>query len=151
MPDLEAHTQDALINWIGQTAKHGQTIGITPRRYEAPKYNEAGTVLNPLTLPAIVVNALITGRLHANLNVYHLECTIDLVMQADDTTQSVWDEKSGQLETVLQVDNLAEELTAAGDHFRCHGIVSRFPLGKQTENRHWRRRFQVNLWAAELR
>lgn len=146
MPELTELNEQAAMAWINDSTTHGQTVGIEPRQYKQVKFDN--TTLDPLEMPAVIVQAIQGQQLHTNVAVWKYDLEVTLLMIADDTNQAAWDTASMALETIFSVDALAFNLTSSGSHYLCRGVTSR-NLGQTTiEDRKWKRVFCIQLWAS---
>ena len=147
MIELSELVENSVIAWIENTATHDQTIGIVPRNFKAMRFDNAGD-LDPIQLPALVVQAIQDRMLHTKVAVYLFHVEITLKMEADDTNQATWNTASGGLETVFSADDLSTYLTNGVSDYLCRGILSRNLGQTMTEDRHWTRTFRLELWAS---
>jgi len=142
-------TEDAIIAWILDTVKNGLTISPTPRRFNQTKFLDDDVTLNPLTLPAITVEAQQGRAVHNQIPMYLMDVEVMLYMQADDTQKSAWDDLAESLESLFLVADLAAFLTSEVQGFVCGGIVTRNLGKKDIAERHWRRSYRLQLWAGK--
>lgn len=140
--------EKAFIALIANKTFHNISVcDIEPRHFAEMKYQDDG--INYYLLPAIVVRAVAHQQLHPQLPLWKFTVGVTLNMQADDTTQSQWDEASGGLEQILLLEDLAAQLTAAASGLSVKGVVSRILEERITEERHWRQSWGVVLWASK--
>lgn len=142
-------TEDAIIAWILDTANNGLAISPAPRRFNQTKFADDDVTLNPVTLPAITVEAQEGRWVHNRVPMAFIEVEVLLYMQADDTLKSQWDDLAESLESLFQVENLAGFLTGEVAGFTCGGIVTRNQGRKEITDRHWKRSYRLQLWAAK--
>jgi hypothetical protein len=147
--DLETKTENAMIGWIKATADNGQTFTADPRRYEMPKYDSEGNLIN-IKLPYIICRATTTQRLHTQLRVYLQNLELRLEMAGADTTEAQWNAETAALEAVLMQDDLAEKLSEYGTDYSCMAVVSRMPMGKTIDGERYVAQWRVMLWAQSL-
>ncbi len=152
--DLTELCEDAFIAWIQDTARNGLTISPKPRRYNQTKFEDDDVTLNPVTLPAITVEAQQGRALHNQIPMYLVDVEVMLYMQADDTLQSQWDDLAESLESLFLVEQLAGFLTAEVQGLICgdsngNGIITRNMGRKEIAERHWKRSFRLQLWAGK--
>jgi len=136
----------AVVTWINDFATHGYPVGITPRLYKTVKFD--GVTFNPVELPAVIVKATQLGMVHTQVAVWKFDIEVCLIMQADDTTQAAWDTAANALEWIFTVDDLAGYLTLAAPSYLCRGILYRNTGQTREEDRHWKRDYQIQLWAS---
>ena len=141
--------EDAVIAWILDTAKNGLTITPTPRRFGQTKFMDDDVTLNPVTLPAITVEATQGHAVHNQIPMYLMDVEVLLFMQADDTMKSQWDDLAESLESLFLVANLATLLTGEVSGFTCGGIVTRNMGKKEIAERHWKRSFRLQMWCGK--
>ena len=147
-------TEDAFIAWILDTANNGLTITPKPRRFNQTKFADDDVTLNPITLPAITVEAQQGRAVHNLIPMYLMDVEVMLYMQADDTKQAQWDDLAESLESLFLVEQLAGFLTGEVEGFICgdpngKGIVTRNMGRKEIADRHWKRSYRVQLWAGK--
>jgi len=147
MPELTELNENAVIAWIQNTAEHGQTVGIVPRNYKAIKFDENGDI-DPLHLPAVIVQAVQGQQLHTQIAVWRFDLEATLIMQADDSNQDAWDGASISLEKIFTVAGLEAYLTNSVTGYLCRGIVHRNYGQTTIEERHWKRHFKLQMWAS---
>jgi len=142
-------TEDAVIAWILDTAHNGLTITPTPRQFDQTKFLDDDVTLNPVTLPAITVEATQGRAVHNQIPMHLMDVEVMLYMQADDTLKSQWNDLAESLESLFLVANLASFLTGEVDGFTCGGIVTRNMGKKEISQRHWKRSYRIQLWAGK--
>ena len=146
MPEL---AEDAVIAWILDTEHNGLTITPTPRRFGQTKFMDDDVTLNPVTLPAITVEAQQGRAVHNQVPMYLMDVEVMLYMQADDTMKSQWDDLAESLESLFLVAALATFLTGEVSGFTCGGIVTRNMGKKEIAERHWKRSYRLQMWAGK--
>lgn len=140
--DLERKTQQAFIDWFGQTSTHSVSLGITARHAEEDDTDTK-------TLPAVWVNAVRQEELAPNTGVYQLTVDVVLEVNLDDTSESTLAQYMDDLTDLIQWDTLAASLSALVSGFSVYGIESRGPCAKEIDGRITRRTYPVTLWAHE--
>jgi hypothetical protein len=142
MADLERKTQQAVIDWIAEVSTHSVSLGITARHAEEDDTDTK-------TLPAVWVKADRQQELAPSIGIFQL--TVDVVLEAnlDDTANATFEGYLTNLETILQWDALASELSGTASSFAVYGIESRGPCSKDIDGRIVRWTYQITLWAHE--
>lgn len=142
-------TEDAIIAWLRDTANNGLTISPVPRRFNQTKFADDDTTLNPVTLPAITVEAQEGRSVHNTVPMKLMEVEVMLWMQADDTLKSQWDDLAESIESLLLVEQLASFLESEVTGFYCRGIQTRNMGKTEIADRHWKRSFRLQLWCGK--
>lgn len=137
--DLIRKTQASIMAWLGNTATHSQTIGITARAFE-----EDDT--DTLTAPALVVKVDRSGELEISTGIFEVTAEVIVRANADDTTEDVFEGYTEKVETILQWDVLATELSSALANFKCWGVSARGPGATEIDGRNWRWTYALTLW-----
>jgi len=106
MADLKRTLENSVIDWLGKTATHSQTLGITP----ANAVDD-----DALTLPALVVRVTVGDEHIFKSGVY--DCTIEISYhwQSDDTTASTGSTLWGKVGYIMRWDDLAARLSDAAN------------------------------------
>ena len=119
----------AVINWLGNHAVHGITLGIPVRHF-----SEDHT--STLTLPAIIVRAIREAEDPPYSGVWRERVEVSLLAQADDTNDAALTTAWSNIIAILGDDDLPGKLSAL-DGFHCYGIIRSVAGERQTVERHW--------------
>lgn len=142
MADLERKTQQAFIDWISKTSTHSVSLGITARHAEEDDTDNK-------TLPSVWIKADRRQELSPETGVFQVGVDIVLELNLDDTTNATMETYLTDIETILQWDVLAAELSGQVSAFKVYGIEGRGPSSKEIVGRITRWTYQVSLWAHE--
>lgn len=146
--------EDSIVAWLQDTAQTGIVLDIIPRRLNEAKFESDGVTLNPVTLPMITVEAAQGRAVHNQIPVYFMDVEVMLWMQADDTTQAVWDDHAESVESMLLARDLAQYLTGEVDGLivgdGTNGIVTRNMGRVEKDDRHWKRSYRLQMWCGKL-
>jgi hypothetical protein len=126
MPDLQRLTENAVIAWLGASATHSQTLGITP-------VNSSSDAT--ATLPRIVVTCLPQGETIHGSGVYDVQCTVAYHWQANDTTAANASTLWAKVKAIMLWDALAARLSDLSS-FTCHGAIFDGSESHDIEERH---------------
>lgn len=133
--NLDYKAEQAVINWLGASATHGQTIGITPVH---------GDATDAYNTPALIVQAAVGDEHIHNSGWFRVQVDIALHTQADDDTASEAETYWQKVRAVMCWDELAARLSDLSD-FHCWLAIREVGEGNDILDRRQIRTYRLNL------